>query len=142
MIYYSVVANNNSAKKPTNGIYYWMDFMPGHLKTRHELLLLHRQPTRNAKPQGTKRTILDHKWRFGGSTETISQDLIDYYREEVRHRTLTDPEFRYLESRGYAVESNLYDMDDTVAPAPTETNGRNFFHHSAFDGSHHRTVHQ
>jgi len=86
--------------------------------------------------QGTKRTILDHKWRFGGSTEVVSQELLDHYRQEARQGSLTDVEFGYLAWKGYGVESSLYDMADTEPLAPAETNGRNFFFHLAFDGSH------
>ena len=145
-MYNSHVANKNSGKNaaglrlffnpPANGIYYWSDPIPPHLKTRHELILLFRQPTPKAKPQGMKRTILDHKWRFGGSTETVSQGLIDDYRQEARQGSLADAEFLYLQSRGYAVESKLYDVADTEPLAPTETNGREFFSYVSFDGSH------
>jgi hypothetical protein len=141
-MYYTTVTNKNCVKilvpvaPPPNGVYYWTDPIPGHLKTRHELILLHRQPTRQAAPKGVKRTILNHKWRFGGSQEIVSQDLLDLYRDEVRHGALTDAEFGYLESRGYAVESKLYDLADTEPLAPTETNGRDLFSYLSFDGSH------
>ena len=125
-----------SISPPANGIYYWSDPIPHNLVTRHGLLLAHRQPKRQAKPQAVKRTIRDHKWRLGGSPDTVSQGLIAYYREEARQRALGEAEFRFLSTRGYAVESNLYDVADTEPLVATETNGRNFFYHLAFDGSH------
>ena len=88
------------------------------------------------KVQGVKRFIFDQKWRFGGSTETISEKLLRHYRQEADRGSLSDAEFHYLEVRGYAVQSYLYDLADTVALAPTETNGREFFHRLCFDGSH------
>jgi len=122
--------------KNCSGVYYWNGHIPANLKTRHELLLQYRQPKRGAQVQGVKRFILDHKWRFGGSTETISDTTLKHYREEADRGSLSDAEFHYLEVRGYAVESYLYDIADTVPLRPTETNGREFFYSVCFDGSH------
>jgi len=121
---------------PANGIYYWNHRIPQKLKTRHELLLQHRQPKKKAQVQGVKRFIMDHKWRFGGSNETISDKLLRDYRQEADRGALSDAEFHFLEVRGYAVQSYLYDLADTVALAQTETNGREFLHRLCFDGSH------
>src|SRR5271156_122235 len=102
MIYNSRADANNSENKqqllatisqpaictPHNGIYYWSDRIPGQLKTRRQLLLDYKQPQRQAKVQGLKRTILDYKWRLGGSTDVVSTDLIDHYQQEARQHTL------------------------------------------------------
>ena len=120
----------------SSGVYYWNDHIPANLKTKHELLLNYRQPKRVAQVQGVKRFIFEQKWRFGGSTETISEKLLRHYRQEAGRGSLSDAEFHYLEVRGYAVQSYLYDLADTVPLAPTETNGRDFFHRLCFDGSH------
>jgi hypothetical protein len=146
-MYSSILESKNSDRQekttpffsilPTSTtVYYWNDRIPANLKTRHELLLQYRQPKRGAQVQGVKRLILDHKWRFGGSTETISEKMLRHYRQEADQGSLSDAEFRFLEVRGYAVQSYLYDLADTVALAPTETNGREFFHRLCFDGSH------
>lgn len=149
-MYYSVLESKNSDRQekttpffsilPTSttnsGVYYWNDRIPVNLKTRHELLLQYRQPKRGAQVQGVKRFILDHKWRFGGSTETISEKMLRHYRQEADRGSLSDAEFRFLEVRGYAVQSYLYDEADTVPLRPTETNGREFFSSLCFDGSH------
>ena len=119
-----------------SGVYYWNDHIPANLKTRHELLLQYREPKPDAQVQGVKRSIFEQKWRFGGSSETISDKMLQHYRQEADRGSLSDAEFRYLEGRGYAVQSYLYDLADTVALAPTETNGREFFYHLCFDGSH------
>jgi hypothetical protein len=120
----------------SSGVYYWNDHIPANLKTRHELLLQYRQPKPGAQVQGVKRSIFEQKWRFGGSTETISDKLLQHYRQEANRGSLSDAEFHYLEVRGYAIESNLYDEAETVPLRPTETNGRNFFYNLCFDGSH------
>jgi hypothetical protein len=83
-----------------------------------------------------KRSIFEQKWRFGGSTESISDKLLQHYKQEADRGSLSDAEFHYLEVRGYAIESNLYDEAETVPLRPTETNGRNFFASVCFDGSH------
>ena len=119
-----------------NGVFYWNSRIPVNLKTRHELLLDYLQPMKGAQVRAVKRSILDHKWRFGGSPEIVSERLLADYRQEAERGSLTEAEFRYLQVRGYAVESKLYDVADTVPLAPNETNGRDFFRHLAFDGSH------
>src|SRR5690348_5302376 len=97
---------------PDDGVYYWCDRIPSHLKTRKELLLDHLQPRKGAPVHGLKRTIMSQKWRFGGSVETVSERLLEHYQDEARRGSLSDAEFRYLQNRGYAVESHLYDMAD------------------------------
>lgn len=124
------------SSKSSRGVYYWNDHVPANLKTKHELLLQYRQPKRDAQVQGVKRHIFDQKWRFGGSTEKVSENLLRQYRQEAERGSLSDAEFRYLEVRGYAIESYLYDEADTAALRPTETNGREFFSSVCFDGSH------
>jgi len=124
------------ASTANSGVYYWNDRIPDNLKTKHELLLQHRQPRRAAQVQGVKRSLFDQKWRFGGSNETVSEKLLRHYRQEADRGSLSDAEFHFLEVRGYAVQSHLYDAADAEPLAPTETNGREFFHRLSFDGSH------
>ena len=119
-----------------SGVFYWNDHIPANLKTRHELLLQYRQPKRRAQVQGVKRSIFDQKWRFGGNTQTVSDKLLQHYRQEADRGALSDADFHHLEVRGYAVQSYLYDEADTVQLRSTETNGREFFHRLCFDGSH------
>lgn len=131
-------SGNSLLPLPTHasGVFYWNDRVPTPWKTRHELLLAYLQPKKDAQVQAVKRSILDHKWRFGGSPEIVSEKLLTDYRQEAERGSLTEAEFRYLQVRGYGVESKLYDVADTVPLAPNETNGRAFFHALAFDGSH------
>lgn len=150
MTYYSTDASENSATTqvppasvsllpfppPIKGVYYWDDRIPAEFKTRHDLLLDYRQPKAGAPVQALKRSIMEHKWRFGGSPEVVSPELIEHYRREARRGSLSDAEFRHLQVRGYAAESHLYDASDTVPLAVNETSGRSFLHHLSFDGSH------
>lgn len=119
-----------------SGVFYWNDHIPTNLKTRHELLLQYRQPKPRAQVHGVKRSIFDQKWRFGGNTQTVSDKLLQHYRQEADRGELSDADFHHLEVRGYAVQSYLYDEADTVQLRPTETNGREFFYRLCFDGSH------
>jgi hypothetical protein len=128
--------STSPATTNNNGVYYWNNGTPANLKTKKELLLQYSQPKRGAQVRGVKRSIFDQKWRFGGSTETISEKLLHQFRQEADQGTLSDAEFRYLLVRGYAAESYLYDEADAVPLRPTETNGRDFFYHLCFDGSH------
>lgn len=122
--------------KSSNGVFYWNCRIPANLKTRHELLLAHRQPRAGAHVRAVKRSVMGHKWRFGGCPEVVSDRLLEHYRHEAERGSLSDAEFRFLQLRGYAVESRLYDVADTVPLAANQTNGRDFLHHLAFDGSH------
>ena len=122
--------------KPSNGVFYWNSRIPANWKTGHELLLDYLQPKKDAQVRAVKRSIMDHKWRHGGSPEIVSEQLLADYRQEAERGSLTEAEFRFLQVRGYAVESKLFDVADTVPLAANETNGRAFFHHLVFDGSH------
>ena len=74
---------------------------------------------------------------FGGSTRRRSRtSSCNTTARKLADGSLSDAEFHYLEVRGYATESYLYDEADTVPLRPTETNGREFFHRLCFDGSH------